>query len=172
MCANIQRCTTGTHTNVYVPYTIQIISWTVSPSDCKCAHMCVPLPLTRIFHFITSLVCDDRDKTVVTEMSERGGRKKGVWNWTGNYVLQLRHGGDIKSYTPVPGDKMQEGGRCNGRRQFNQNPGLTRRAGGWRKAATGDRTAMFNNVLGISVEECTSVCKICDVIQLQNKPKT
>lgn len=31
---------------------------------------------------------------------------------------------------------------------------------------------MFNNVLGISVEECTPVCKICDVIQLQNEPKT
>lgn len=28
------------------------------------------------FHFITSLVCDGRDKTVVTEMSE-GGRKGG-----------------------------------------------------------------------------------------------
>lgn len=28
-------------------------------------------------------------------------------------------GEDIKSYTPVPGDRMQEG--SNGRRQFNQN---------------------------------------------------
>lgn len=38
----------------------------------------VPLLHTRIFHFITSLVCDDKDKTVVTEMSEGGRKKKGV----------------------------------------------------------------------------------------------
>ncbi len=31
---------------------------------------------------------------------------------------------------------------------------------------------MFNNVLGISVEECTMACKIRDVIQLQSEPKT
>lgn len=94
-----RKCVCTVHTNNFLsslPIRLQMCT-------------CVPLPLTRIFHFITSLVCDDRDKTVVTEMSG-GGRKKGVWNWTGNYVLQLRHGGDIKSYTPVPGDKMQEGG--------------------------------------------------------------
>lgn len=43
---------------------------------------------------------------------------------------------------------------------------------GWRKGGKRDRTAMFNNVLGISVAECTIVSKTHDVIQLQNEPKT
>lgn len=37
----------------------------------------VPLQLGHIFHFITSLMCDGRDKSVVTEMSEEGWRKRG-----------------------------------------------------------------------------------------------
>lgn len=50
---------------------------------------------------------------------------------------------------------------------------LTEPEGGWRrKGGKRDRTVMFNNVLGISVEECTIVCKIPDVIQPQNEPKT
>lgn len=60
---------------------------------------------------------------------------------------------DIKSYTLVPGDRMQEGG-CNARRQFNQNPGLSHCAAGLGKTGT-DRTARFNNVLETSVQECT-----------------
>lgn len=115
-------------------YAVHANKRTVSPSDCKCTHVCVPLLLTRIFHFITSLVCDDRDKTVVTEMSEGGREKeKGVWNWTGNYVLQLRHAEEIlKAILQCLGTGCRKGG-CNGRRQFNQNPRLSQCAGGWRR---------------------------------------
>lgn len=39
--------------------------------------MCASAAATRcIFHFITSLVCDDGDKTSMTEMSEGGGGEK------------------------------------------------------------------------------------------------
>lgn len=127
------------------------------------ANACVPLLLAHIFHFITSLVCDDRDKTVVTEMSGRG-EEKGVWNWTGNYVLQLRHAEEIlKAILHCLETGCRKGG-CNGRRQFNQNPRLSHQARGCRKGGKRDRTAMFNNVLGISVVECTIVYKIHGVI--------
>lgn len=107
MCDKIPRCTTGTHANVYVPYT-QIISWAVSPSDCKCAHVCHCR--SHAFFISSPRWCVTIEIRQWWQRCRGGGRKKGVWNWTGNYVLQLRHGGDIKSYTPVPGDKMQEGG--------------------------------------------------------------
>lgn len=143
----------------------------ISPcSDCKCTRLCVPLLLPRIFHFIISLVCDDRDNAVVTEMSGGGG---GGWNWTGNYVLQLRHEEEIlKAILQCLGTGCRKGG-CNGKRQFNQNPRLSCRAGGVEEERRKrDRTAMFNNVLGISVVECTIVWKMHDVIQQQNEPKT
>lgn len=142
--------------------------WIHSTHNCKSTHVRVPLPLTRIFHFITSLVCDDRDKTAVTEMSE-GGRKKGVWNWTGNYVLQLRHAEEIlKAILQCLGTECRKGG-SNGRRQFNQNPLVFLTEGGG-KGGKRDRMAMFNNVRGISVVERTKVCKIHHVIELQNEP--
>lgn len=85
--------------------------WVHSTHSCKCTHVRVPPPLTRIFHFITSLVCDDRDKTAVTEMSE-GGKEKGGLKLNGKLCTSIKtRGGDIKSYTPVPGDRMQEGGK-------------------------------------------------------------
>lgn len=37
--------------------------------------------------------------------------------------------------------------------------------GRWKR----NRTAMFNNVLGFSVVECTLVCKIHNVTHLQNE---
>lgn len=53
-------------------------------------------------------MCDDRDKTVVTEMSGGGG---GGLKLNGKLCTSIKtRGGDIKSYTPVPGDRMQEGG--------------------------------------------------------------
>lgn len=51
-------------------------------------------------------------------------------------------------------------------------PGFLNALGGGGEERERGRTAMFNNVLGISVEECTIVCKIHDVIQPQNEPKT
>lgn len=55
-------------------------------------------------------MCDDRDKTVVTEMSG-GGEGKGGLKLNGKLCTSIKtRGGDIKSYTPVPGDRMQEGG--------------------------------------------------------------
>lgn len=64
-----------THLNIHAIYgfTRKIIK-TISPSY---THACVSLLLEHIFHFITSLVCDDGDKTVVTEMSEQGGGRGG-----------------------------------------------------------------------------------------------
>lgn len=50
--------------------------------------------------------------------------------------------------------------------------GFLTEPGGCGKGGKRDRTAMFNNVLGIITVECTIVCKIQDVIQLQNEPKT
>lgn len=57
-------------------------------------------------------MCDDRDKTVVTEMSERrvGGGKRGFLKLNGKLCSSIKtRGGDIKSYTPVPGG--QDAGR-------------------------------------------------------------
>lgn len=103
-------------------------------------------------------------------MSGRGGGKGGL-KLNGKLCTSIKtRGEDIKSYTAVPGDRMQEGG-CNGRRQFNQNPRLSQRAAGWRRAGKRDRTAMFNNVLPLSVVECTIVCKIHGAIKLWNEPK-
>ncbi len=49
-------------------------------------------------------------------------------------------------------------------------PGFLTEPRGWRKGGKRDRTAMFNNVLGISVEECTIiVCEMHAVIQLPNE---
>lgn len=55
---------TAAYTQVYLPYA------QINASVCVCGCF------SRIFHFITSFVCDDTDKTVVTEISE-GGRKRG-----------------------------------------------------------------------------------------------
>lgn len=44
--------------------------------------------------------------------------------------------------------------------------------GGWRERGKRDRMAMFNNVLGISVVECTIVYKISDMEQLQGELQT
>lgn len=79
-------------------------------------------------------------------------------------------GGDIKSYTPVPGDRMQEGGMQWKATVQSVSPAFSPCREGWRKGGKRDRTAMFNNVTGISVLECTMVWKIQDVIQ--NEPKT
>lgn len=69
---HLQRHQDDARANVHAPYTQR---QRCSPSDCKHTH---------IFHFITSLVCDDGDKTVVTEMSveekeeeEGGGESEG-----------------------------------------------------------------------------------------------
>lgn len=75
------------------------------------------LLLMHIFHFITSLVRDDRDKAVKTEMSvqredERGGGGggKGVLKLNGKLCTSIKTWGEhIKSHPPVPGDRMQEG---------------------------------------------------------------
>lgn len=104
------------------------------------------------FSFITSLVCDDRDKTAVTEMSVGGW----VQNWTGNYVLQLRHAEKIsKAIFQCLGTGCREGGCREGAFW------LCRRV---RKGGKRDRTARFINVLGISVQECTMRFKIDGVI--------
>lgn len=72
-------------------------------------------------------------------------------------------GEDIKSYTPVPGDRMQEG--SNGRRQFNQNHVFF-----FQRSGDGaDRTTMFNNVLRARVQECTKARKMWDLIRSQSK---
>lgn len=73
-------------------------------------------------------------------------------------------GGDIKSYTPVPGDRMQERGT-----QWKATVQSDSRAFFTELGVGGDRTAMFNNVLGISVVECTTPYKIQDVIQGQRE---
>lgn len=117
-------------------------------------------------------MCDDRDKTVVTEMSEGGGGKGGL-KLNGKLCTSIKTcGEDIKSYTPVPGDRMQEGGmQCKATVQSESQAFSPRRR--VRKGGKGYRTARFNNVLGISVQECTIMCKIHGVIhQLQNEPKT
>lgn len=50
---------------------------------------------------------DDRDNTVVTEMSGLGGEVK----LNGKLCTSIKTcGEDIKSYSPAPGDRMQEGG--------------------------------------------------------------
>lgn len=50
-------------------------------------------------------MCDDRDKTVVTEMLGEGGKLKR------KLCTSLKTcGEDIKSYTLAPGDRMHEGG--------------------------------------------------------------
>lgn len=51
-------------------------------------------------------------------------------------------------------------------------PGFTPSRGGGGGKERRERTAMFNNVLGISVEECTIVCKTHGMIQLKNEPKS
>lgn len=54
-------------------------------------------------------MCDDGDKTVVTETSERG-EKEGGLKLNGKLCTSIKTWGeDIKSYTPLPGDRMQEG---------------------------------------------------------------
>lgn len=54
-------------------------------------------------------MCDDGDKTAVTEMSERGEEEGGL-KLNGKLCTSIKTWGeDIKSYTPLPGDRMQEG---------------------------------------------------------------
>lgn len=134
----------------------------------------VPLLHGHIFHFITQLMCDGRDKTVVTEMSVGG---VGVWNWTGNYVLQLRHAVEIlKAILQCLGTGCTKGG-SNGRRQFNQKSRISPSCAcmcvrACSKRGERDRTAMFNNVLRIRVVECSVVYKIHNVIQLNRRMKS
>lgn len=92
-------------------------------------------------------MCDDRDKTVVTEMSE-WGKGKGGLKLNGKLCSSIKtRGGDIKSYTPVPGDRMQEGGDAMEGDSSIRIPGFLTKPGGWRKGGKRDRTAMFNMYL-------------------------
>lgn len=106
-----------------------------------CGH--VPPWLVRNFHFTTSLVCDGGDKTVVTEMSEeeeKGGLKLNRKLCTSIKTCR----GNIKSYTPVPGDRMQNGG-TQWKTTVKSESLFSHSARGWKR----DRTSMFNNVLGV-----------------------
>lgn len=106
---------------------------------------------------------------MVTEMSEGGERGLKLNGKLCTSIKTRRR--DIKSYTPVPGDRMQEGGvqwKATVQSESTDfSPSM-----GWREKRERARTAMFNNVLGISVVECTIVCKIHDMIWLQNEQKT
>lgn len=61
--------------------------------------------------------------------------------------------GDIKSYTPVPGERMQDG--VGGVQS--ESPACAPSRGAVEEEER-DRIAMFNNVHGISAVECTTVC--------------
>lgn len=72
-------------------------------------------------------------------------------------------GGDIKSYTPAPGDRMHEGGK---QWKATVQSELGRRGVEERREEKQD-----SYVLRISVVECTMVYKIHNVIQLNHRPK-
>ena len=67
---------------------------------------------------------------------------------------------------------MQEGGMQWKATVQSESPAFSPSRGVEEERRKRDRTAMFNNVLGISVVECTIVRKIYYVIQLQNEPNT
>lgn len=72
-------------------------------------------------------MCDDRDKTVVTEMLGVGG----VLKLNGKLCTSIKtRGKDIKSYTPVPGDRMREGGMQWKATVQSKSPWLSHRAEG------------------------------------------
>lgn len=72
----------------------------------------------------------------------------------------------LKAILQCLGTGCTKGG-SNGKRQFNP----SWEGGVWREEGKRDRAAMFNNVLRISVVECTMVYKIHNVIQLNHRLK-
>lgn len=81
-------------------------------------------------------MCDGRDKTVVTEMSEGGGKEDLKLNGKLCTSIKTRRG-DIKSYTPVPGDRMQEGG-MQWKATVQSEPWAFSLCSGWRKGEQQD----------------------------------
>lgn len=96
----------------------------------------IPIYFYNVVHFSSPRWCVAIEIRRLWQkcQSENEG-EKGVWNRAGNYVLQLRHAEEIlKAILQCLGTGCRKG-RCDGRRQFNQNP----------LSFGGGRETMFNS---------------------------